>query len=121
MSRFPNLYPQAAQDGTPIPEEIANPQGYIVANPTGVIQRIDLPNESNILTIYSTDACIMLLEETNQYATDSYQPNGFLVLPNLVYTMFIARDFFRLQHIGQETEPQFFANVLTPWVVLDNK
>lgn len=115
MSNSPKLYPQAAADGTPIPDSIANPAGYIVANLSTTPVRIALPNTNNIVSFYATDACVILLKETGNYVSGSYQSGGYILLPGVLYSLYIDADFFRVQQIGSTAGAQLFANVQAPW------
>jgi hypothetical protein len=116
MNNQPKLYPQASADGSPIPDAIANPEGYVVQTVTSTPVLVSLPNRENIVGVYVTDLCLVLLDDTSVYTQGSYQPNGFILLPGLMYTLYIDNDFMRVQHIGVSTDTvTLYANVLSPW------
>lgn len=109
------LYPQATDAGVPIPDAIALPQGYIVGTPTSTPARLALPSPENIVSFYVTDVCVLLLDEDNVYAADTYKRGGYLMLPGIIYSLYIEKDFFRIQHIGTNTDPQYYVNIIQPW------
>lgn len=109
------LYPQATQAGIPIPDAIALPQGYVTGTLTSTPVRYALPSGENIVSVYVTDICILLLDEDNSHTAEAYQRGGYLMLPGIIYSLYIERDFFRIQLIGTNETPQFFLNVVQPW------
>ena len=109
------LYPQSDARGAAIPDAIANPQGYASGTTSGTVQ-VNLPNTENVLSIYVTDACLLLTQAENVAVLDgAYQNGGYLMLPGVLYNIYADKDFVRLQHIGSETSAQYFINVLEPW------